>query len=309
MKLRWSILILVLPFALPACGPQSNPAKIRVSENVATSGAPGERAPVLVGAGDIGSCGDLAGAEGTADLLDGIPGTIFTAGDNAYPDGKPEQFANCYGPTWGQYKARTRPAPGNHEYHAQGASPYFNYFGAAAGEPDKGYYSYDLGTWHTVAINSNCGEIGGCNSGSPEELWLRNDLASHPAPCTLAYWHQPLFSSGQHGNDYEMKPIWRALYEAGADVIVSGHDHDYERFAPQDPNGVRDPARGIREFVVGTGGKSLRSFRIPVANSEARSNDVFGVLKLTLRPKSYDWEFVPVAGKTFRDSGSGVCHC
>ncbi len=263
---------------------------------------------VLVGAGDIAGCDNLPSAEATAKLLDAIPGAVFGAGDFAYPDGSPEHFAKCYEPTWGRHKARTRPALGNHDYLTKGASGYFKYFGKAAGDPGKGYYSYDLGAWHIVALNSNCSEIGGCGAGSAQERWLREDLASHPAPCTLAYWHHPLFTSGGHGNDNEMKPIWQALYEGGAEIVINGHDHDYERFAPQDANGRADSARGIREFVVGTGGKSLRPFKTPVPNSEIRSSDAFGVIKLTLRPSGYDWKFVPVAGKTFTDSGSDVCH-
>ncbi len=314
-------------FGLAACGPNSNanknpssnpaddskttsigsPPSVRVGGSV---DAAAEAAAVLVGAGDIASCDDLAGAEATAKLLDKIPGTVFAAGDLAYPDGLAEQFANCYGPTWGRHKARTRPAPGNHEFHSGEATPYFKYFGAAAGDPKKGYYSYDLGTWHVVVVNSNCSDVGGCNAGSSEEQWLRKDLAAHPADCTVAYWHHPLFSSGKkHGNDPEMKPIWQALYDANAELVLNGHDHDYERFAPQDPEGRADPARGIREFVVGMGGKnSHREFGKPIPNSEARNADTFGVLKLTLRPKSYEWEFVPETGKTFRDSGSGTCH-
>ena len=259
----------------------------------------------------MASCDDLAGAKATAKLLDSIPGTIFVAGDLAYPDGSAEQFTNCYGPTWGRHKARTRPSPGNHEFHANGATPYFDYFGATAGDPKKGYYSYDLGAWHVISINSNCSELpGGCAKDSPEEQWLRQDLAQHPTACTIAYWHHPLFSSGkEHGNDPEMKPFWDDLYAANVDIVINGHDHDYERFAPQDPEGKADPARGIREFVVGSGGKnSHRSFGTPKPNSEIRNADTFGVLKLTLHAKSYDWEFVPEEGKTFQDSGSGTCH-
>ena len=175
--------------------------------------------PVLVGAGDIASCDDLTGAEATAKLIDKIPGTVFAAGDLAYPDGSDEQFAKCYGPTWGRFKDRTRPAPGNHEYHKTGASGYARYFGEAAGDPDKGYYSYELGTWHVVVLNSECVEVGGCEARSPEGRWMQQDLARHPAACTLAYFHHPLFSSGRkHGNDPEMKPFWDLLYHAGADV-------------------------------------------------------------------------------------------
>jgi hypothetical protein len=266
--------------------------------------------PVLVGAGDIASCEDLAGAEATAKLIDGIPGTVFAAGDLAYPDGSDEQFAKCYGPTWGRFKDRTRPAPGNHEYHSDGASGYSRYFGAAAGDPKKGYYSYDLGAWHIVVLNSECSEVGGCDASSAQGQWLRQDLAKHNVTCTLAYFHKPLFSSGgKHGNDPNMKPLWDALYAANADVVLNGHDHNYERFAPQDPDGKADAKRGIREFVVGSGGKnSHRTLGDTKPNSEVRNGDTFGVLKLTLHSSSYDWEFVPQAGKSFHDSGSGACH-
>jgi acid phosphatase type 7 len=266
--------------------------------------------PVLVGAGDIASCDDLHGAQATASLIDKIPGTVFAAGDLAYPDGSDDQFAKCYGPTWGRFKDRTRPSPGNHEYHSDGASGYVRYFGAIAGDPKKGYYSYALGSWHIVVLNSECREVGGCGVGSQQEQWLRQDLGTHPTKCALAYWHKPLFSSGAaHGNDPEIKPLWDALYTANVDLVINGHDHDYERFAPQDPSGKPDTDRGIREFVVGTGGKnSHRSFASPKPNSEVRQADTFGVLKLTLHSESYDWEFVPEAGKTFTDSGTGRCH-
>jgi calcineurin-like phosphoesterase family protein len=265
---------------------------------------------VLVGAGDIASCDDLKGAEATAKLLDHIPGTVIAIGDLAYPDGSDEQFAKCYGPTWGRFKDRTRPAPGNHEYHNDGASGYVHYFGAAAGDPKKGYYSYDLAGWHIVVLNSECAAVGGCGLGSPQEKWLQQDLNDHPAKCSLAYWHIPLFSSGaKHGNAPEIKPLWDALYAGNVELVLNGHDHDYERFAPQDPSGKLDPHRGIREFVVGTGGKnSHRTFASTQPNSEVHQADTFGVLKLTLHPASYDWEFVPEAGKTFKDSGSGACH-
>ena len=265
---------------------------------------------VLVGAGDIASCDDLAGARATAKLLDNIPGTVFAVGDLAYPDGSDEDFEKCYGPTWGRFKDRTRPAPGNHEYHSDGASGYVRYFGAAAGDPKKGFYSYDLGDWHIISLNSECMYVGGCGADSQQGKWLQQDLAKHPTVCTLAYFHKPLFSSGlAHGNDPEVKPFWDILYHGGADVIVNGHDHDYERFAAQDPNGKADPEHGIREFVVGTGGKnSHRVFATVQPNSEVRQADTFGVLKLTLHAETYDWEFVPEAGKTFTDSGTGKCH-
>jgi hypothetical protein len=287
-----------------------DPSKSRPTSATKDAKASSDSVAVLVGAGDIASCDDLAGARATAKLLDNIPGTVFAVGDLAYPDGSDEQFANCYGPTWGRFKDRTRPAPGNHEYHIDGASGYVRYFGAAAGDPKKGYYSYDLGEWHIIVLNSECANVGGCGAGSAQELWLRQDLKAHPAACTLAYWHKPLFSSGAaHGDAPEVKPLWDALYAANADVVIGGHDHHYERFAPQDPSGNSDPLRGIREFIVGTGGKnSHRILASPERNSQVRQADTFGVLKLTLHATSYDWEFVPEAGKIFTDSGSGTCH-
>jgi hypothetical protein len=270
--------------------------------------SPTEDPAVLVGAGDIADCLDLSGAEATAELLEKIPGTVMAIGDLAYPDGKPQNFA-CYDRTWGRVKKRTRPAVGNHEFHSIGAAYYFEYFGAAAGDSRKGYYSYELGSWHILVLNSECIEAGGCDPSSPQGKWLREDLAAHPAACTLAYFHKPLFSSGgKHGDDLTIKPLWDALYAANADVIVSGHDHDYERFAPQTPEAKADADRGIREFVVGTGGKNHRPFGLRHANSEARDAEAFGVLKLTLLTGSYQWEFIPEAGKTFSDTGQGICH-
>lgn len=260
-------------------------------------------ASVLVGAGDIASCPDT-GAAATAALLDTVAGIVFTAGDNAYPSGAPNDYANCYAPTWGRYKARTLPAPGNHEYVTPQALGYFGYFGAAAGDPQMGYYSYGLGDWHVVVLNV---EID-VSAGSPQEQWLRADLAATSSRCTLAYWHQPRFSSGSaHGSSPYVQPLWQALYDYHAAIVVSAHEHSYERFAPQTPAGVADPANGIREFVVGTGGDSHYSFGPPLPNSEVRNDATFGVLKLTLNPGSYMWQFIPVAGQTFRDSGGGVC--
>lgn len=276
---------------------------------IAAPATPGAGAPAtLIAAGDIANCGN-DGAQQTAALIARIPGTLAPLGDNAYELGTPQQYARCYGPTWGRFKDRTRPAPGNHDYIFPGAAGYFGYFGAAAGLRGKGYYSYDLGAWHVVVINSNCNAIGGCETGSPQQRWLTADLAAHPAACTLAYWHHPRFSSGaEHGDDPAMTDIWQTLRDAGAEIVLSGHDHDYERFAPQDASGARDPAHGIREFVVGTGGDSHYPFGPPEANTEVRNNTTFGVLVLTLRSGGYDWRFVPVAGGTFTDAGSGVCH-
>jgi hypothetical protein len=261
----------------------------------------------LVAAGDIASCAST-GDEQTAALVSQIPGTVAALGDNAYESGTAAEYANCYAPTWGQFKARTRPVPGNHEYNTPGATGYYGYFGAIAGDPAKGYYSYELGRWHVVALNSNCAAIGGCGAGSPQEQWLRADLAAHPAFCTLAYWHHPRFSSGQVGDDMMTAGLWTALQAYGADVVVVGHDHDYERFAPLLPDRTASPTRGIREFVVGTGGRSHFLFTRVTPNSEVRNDDTFGVLKLRLHAARYDWQFVPVAGKTFTDSGSGLCH-
>jgi hypothetical protein len=265
--------------------------------------------PVLVGAGDIADC-NRSQDEATAQLLDSITGTVFTLGDDAYPDGTLTQFNNCYDPTWGRHKDRTRPSPGNHDYHTSGAAGYYTYFGAAASPLEtnctsdcKGYYSYNLGEWHIIALNSEIAH----GAGSVQEQWLRADLAANQNICTLAYWHTPRFSSGKHGNSSSVQPFWQALYDYEADVVLSGHDHTYERFAPQNPTGQADPTRGIREFVVGTGGRGLYAFSTIQANSEARNNTTWGVLKLTLHPTSYDWEFIPVAGQAFRDSGTGNC--
>jgi hypothetical protein len=264
--------------------------------------------PVLVGAGDIADCKVLSPAAKTAVLLDHIEGTVFTLGDDAYENGTAREFADCYGPTWGRHKARTRPAVGNHEYRTAHASAYYDYFGSAAGDRTKGYYSYDLGAWHILVVNSNCAEVGGCNAGSPQEQWVRTDVAAHPAPCTLAMWHHPRYSSGEHGDDRTMHDIWQALYEGGAEVVLSGHDHDYERFSPQDADSKPDPVRGIRQFVAGTGGRDLYKWEHRDVDSEVKNNQTFGVLKLTLHPDGYDWEFIPVEGESFRDSGSAKCH-
>jgi hypothetical protein len=283
-------------------------ALTHASNDTKKEAAQGGSPAVLIGAGDIADCTLLAGAEATAKLIEQNPGTVMAIGDLAYPDGTKENF-ECYDKTWGRFKSRTRPAVGNHEFHSTGATFYFQYFGDAAGSSRDGFYSYELGAWHIVVLNSECQEVGGCNAGSRQEKWLRADLAAHPAACTLAYFHKPLFSSGaKHGDDPEIKPLWQAFYDANADVVVNGHDHDYERFAPQDPDGKSDARRGIREFVAGTGGKNQRPFGPPHPNSEIRSTDRFGVLKLTLHSNGYDWQFIPEAGKTFTDSGSGICH-
>ena len=297
----------VLPFILPVLVLPLALAVVSLLPAAAPAYDTKENA-VLIGAGDIADCSNLAGAEATAKLLEVNPGTVMALGDLAYPNGTAENF-KCYDQTWGRVKSSTRPSVGNHEFHSQGATYYFEYFGAAAGDPKTGYYSYDLGAWHIVVLNSECKEVGGCQAGSPEEKWLRADLAAHPTACSLAYFHKPRFSSGlNHGDDPEITAFWQALYDNNVEMVLNGHDHDYERFAPQDPNGKADPKRGIREFVVGTGGKSHREFGFTRPNSEVRNNDAYGVLKLTLKPGGYAWQFLPEAGKTFTDSGSGTCH-
>jgi hypothetical protein len=264
-------------------------------------------AATMVAAGDIAGC-DTTGDEQTAAIVDAIPGTVAALGDLAYENGSASDFANCYDPSWGRFKSRTRPTPGNHDYYTPGASPYYAYFGAAAGAPGKGYYSYDLGAWHAVVLNSNCSAVGGCGPGSAQVRWLHADLAAHSRFCTVAYWHHPRFSSGQNGGDPMTSEFWDQLYDGGADLVLVGHDHDYERFAPQTPGATVNGNRGIREFVVGTGGENHLAFKGRAPNSQVRNNDTFGVLRLTLRAAGYDFQFVPVAGKTFTDTGSGVCH-
>jgi acid phosphatase type 7 len=279
----------------------------------------GQAPPVIGAAGDI-ACDttdpSYNGGNGTAnacrmkatsDLLLGLGLTaVLPLGDNQYEIGAVDQYQASYDPTWGRLKAITRPVPGNHEYASPGAAPYYAYFGAAAGDPARGYLSYDLGNWHLIALNSNC--IGGCGPGSAQEQWLAADLAAHPGVCTLAYWHHPLFSSGLHGNDATSNAFWQTLYAAGADVILNGHDHLYERFAPQSPAAVADPVRGIRQFTVGTGGKNLTGIGTVRANSEVRLGSAFGVLELTLHPIGYSWRFLSTSGGAVLDQGATLCH-
>jgi hypothetical protein len=258
--------------------------------------------PVLVGAGDVASCSN-SGRLAVAAMLDTIPGVVFAAGDLAYADGTATQFATCYDPSWGRHKLRTRPAPGNHEYHTAAASGYYQYWGPAAGGSDKGYYSFDHAGWHVVVLNSELP----ITASSAQIAWLKSDLAWSSTPCTVAYWHKPRFSSGSHGNNTALQPAWEALYAAGADLVLAGHDHNYERFAPQTATGVADTAYGIRSFVIGTGGFQLRTFSTIRANSEVRYNSSFGLLRLELEPAAYKWQFVTPAGVVV-DAGSGKCH-
>jgi len=291
----------------PADGKPAKKSRANTTRNTETF--------TLVGAGDIAGCSSLTGAEATARLIESIPGTVFAAGDLAYEPGTYEEFKHCYQPTWGKFKDRTRPAPGNHEYVSADsrATGYFQYWGKQAGDPAKGYYSYDLGAWHIIVLNTNCGakQLGGCSKGSPEEEWLRADLAAHVKACVLAYGHHALFSSGllsKHARHPELEPFWADLYAAHADVMIAAHEHSYERFTPQNPRGTTDPENGIREFVVGTGGRSHTLLGAAQPNSEVRNDDTYGVVKLTLSPQKYTWEFIPEPGKTFRDSGEGTCH-
>ena len=260
----------------------------------------------LLVAGDIASCSSQ-GDEATAALLDRRFGSVLTLGDNAYPEGSLAEFQRCYAPSWGRHKARTRPALGNHEYRTDGAGGHFAYFGAAAGEPGQGWYSFDLGSWHVVVLNSNCREAGGCKRSSPQGLWLAADLAAHPRACTLAAWHHPRFSSGsKHGSIAALRDLYDIFHEHGGDVVLSGHDHNYERFAPQDAFGRADPG-APRQFVVGTGGASQRKMGRSAAHSVASAGGLYGVLALTLREGSYAFEFVPAAGHAFRDAGNAAC--
>jgi hypothetical protein len=273
-------------------------------------------APTLVGAGDIacppGSAptGDACEQAGTASLVQSLgPTAVVALGDEQYDSGKSAEFAGAFDPSWGQFKPIIHPAVGNHEYLTTGALGYFGYFGSAAGDPTKGYYSFDLGDWHLIALNSNC-EYVSCAAGDPQEHWLRTDLASHSSRCTLAYWHHPLFTSGPtkgQADNLATRPLWQALYDNHADVVLNGHDHDYERFAAQAPSGQSDP-NGIREFVVGTGGKSHFAVSAISPNSESHNADSFGVLLLTLDSASYNWRFVPESPGAFSDQGFAQCH-
>jgi hypothetical protein len=260
----------------------------------------------LLAAGDIADC-SLDGARLTARLIESRPGTVAAIGDTAYPTGSASDFARCYNPTWGRFKLRTRPAVGNHEYLTAGASAYFAYFGRRSAPPG-GYYSYKLGRWHVVVLNSECEAIGGCGNGSAEMRWLRNDLARHPARCTLAYWHQPRFSSGVHGQNEALQPIWATLAKAGVDIVLNGHDHHYERFAPLNAAGRIDRAHGMREFVVGTGGGPLRTAAGPSFGSRKIITYKWGVLRLKLDANRVYWRFLSTPNGRVLDSGSSGCH-
>src|SRR6266705_2788771 len=264
---------------------------------------PAGSAALLIGAGEIARC-DRTNDEATGLLLDNYPGaTVFTAGNNTNGNASLTDFNNCYGPSWGRNKARTRPAVGNNDYKQPGAAGYFQYFGTAAGDSAKYYYSYNLGAWHIMVLNDQIA----MTVGSPQELWLRAELAANTSKCTIAIWHHPRFSSTGTNNLASVKPLWDALYAYNADVVVNANYMVYERFAPQSPTAVAD-SLGIREFIVGTGGLNLQNPGSPRPNSQVRNGTTYGVLKFVLDTASYAWQFVPVAGATFTDTGSTACH-
>jgi len=271
---------------------------------------------VLAGAGDIGWC-NRPGAQATGKLIQAViqsfPGTVgFTAGDNAYPHGEKADFDQCYAPYWGPFLNLTRPSPGNHDYEQAGASAYFDYFGGNAGPNRRGYYSFTLGNppaWLVLSLNSE----DDMRQGSLQHQWLTGELTARPVPCTVAIWHRPLFSSGPNPKERasEIRDVWRTLYNSGVDIIINGHDHTYERFGPQTPEGLADSAKGIRQFVVGTGGADPYARGSTASNSEVFISGQdgvpkYGVLKLTLNPNQYQWEYIPTGGNS--DSGSASCH-
>lgn len=296
--------------------PNGTTSSDATSSGTTTSGTTSTTAGdvVLAAAGDIacmpGDTTNLCKHLETADVVRSInPNAVALLGDNQYESGTLSEYQGSFALSWGALTPTIYPAPGNHEYYTSNASGYYSYFGTRAGDPTKGYYSYDLGNWHLIALNTNdeCTVVA-CDASSAQVSWLNSDLAAHTNSCTLAYWHHPRFSSGSHGNDTNVSALWTALYSGGTDVVLNGHDHNYERFAPQNPSGVSDATTGIREFIVGTGGKSHYATGAAQPNSEARNSDTFGVLKLALHASSYDWEFVPVSGGTFTDSGTSTCH-
>ena len=259
----------------------------------------GAASPVLLAVGDIAGCPSGYKDEAVSNLVSGISGTIALLGDLVYDDGTTKEFQNCYAPSWGRHLSRSRPAPGNHEYHTSNASPYYNYFGSRAGPAGKGYYTFTLGSWRIYSLNSE-------RNLSAQASWLKSQLAAHPSKCVLAFWHKPLFTSGKNSPETAMRPLFTVLYNAGAEIVLNAHNHGYDRFAPQDPSG-KAASRGIRQFVVGTGGSKLYGFGSPRRNSQVRYAGGHGVLKLDLGGESYSWRYVSVPGKSFTDSGSGSC--
>lgn len=305
---RFSILLVTLSISLAGCQADKRAREERMKAAL----MPGKGIPVYA-AGDIASCNngrlEKSGAAVTAALIAPAlaadkDGVVLTLGDHTYPVGLLGEFTECYDPTWGQFKARTYPSPGNHEYYSPQAAGYYAYFGHAAGPDRRGYYSFDIGGWHVISLNSYL---------KPEQhqaqmAWLRADLERYKTHCTLAYWHHPMYSSGGHGSDARMQEAWDMLYAAGAELVLASHDHDYERFAPQNGNGKVDERRGIRQFVVGTGGAKLTPLGFRKFNSEISDNSTHGVLKLVLKDAGYEWEFIPVEAGGFSDRGMALCH-
>jgi acid phosphatase type 7 len=314
---RPELLLTLASSGTPIPSPTPLPLPTPTPSNPTPTPTPGPSTGVIVAAGDIAVCGTNNNDEETAKLLDVTPGEVLILGDNAYNSGTLTEFNNCYHPTWGRHKARTHPIPGNHDYsgssNARGYYDYFNgvgVFSGPAGDRDKGYYSFNVGSWHVVAINSCATKPGGvCNPGTAQVSWLQADLAANSTACTLAYWHHPHFSSGHDSNNGGMMTaVFQALYDAGADVVLVGHSHDYERFAPQRPNGTLDNSFGIREFVIGTGGAPFTGGSQDEPNSQVFNKTTYGVVKLTLQSNGYNWQFIPIAGQSFSDTGSASCH-
>ena len=281
----------------PDTVPGNVPEPAAVAESTDPAALASAATVTVVAAGDIASCSSSYRDEATAKLVAGISGTVLTLGDHAYPDGTTANF-RCYDASWGKFKSRTRPAPGNHDYHTSGAAPYYSYFGSRAGPSGRGYYSFNLGSWHIVSLSSE-------RLSSAQERWLKADLAANRNKCTLAFWHRPLFTSGRHAPTTKMRPLFQILYDARADVVLSGHNHNYERFAPQTPSGSASSSRGIVQFVVGTGGAGLYDFTSVMRNSKYRFKG-HGVLRLQLNATSYSYSFVPLSGSN-KDSGSRTC--
>jgi acid phosphatase type 7 len=287
-----------------ASPPAAPPATASTTPSGSLAASPAATPAVVLAVGDIAACG-IETDERVAEIVAAEEGTLLTLGDHAYDNATAEEFEECYDPAWGEFRERTRPTIGNHEYHTDRGAPYWEYFGDAAGTPGEGWYSFDLGGWHIVALNSVC-EVVDCDADSPQGEWLAQDLAESDASCTLAFWHFPRYSSGPEGGTSAMAELWEMLDREGAEVVLSGHAHIYERLVPLDGGGYDDPD-GIRQFIVGTGGRSLYQFGDIEPASAARTNEVYGVLKLTLHPESYDWEFLPVGETDFSDSGSAEC--
>jgi len=297
------------------CGAAANPTPIPSAVPTAT---PEPRLPLIAAAGDI-SCApgsrDPCRQEQTASAIEALdPDLVLPLGDNQYESGTLGEYSAVYNLSWGRLRQKSKPVPGNHEYQDTSARGYFDYFNGTgaftgvAGDRDRGYYSYDFGGWHFVALNSNCASIRGCGTNSPQEVWLREDLRRNQLPCTLAYAHHPRFSSGINGSSANLTALWQTLYDFNVDVYLCAHDHHYERFAPQRPDGTSDPTRGIREFVVGTGGRSITPFLTILPNSEVQDTTSFGVLAMRLGPGVYEWKFVAAPGMPLADSGAGLCH-